>query len=79
MTLNELIDELIQKGIASEKTLKTRYPRQTTRFTNVSINRLGEMSFHYFVYVYNHRGEPEKQPGMQLTAKEIEKLIPVKI
>ena len=71
------LDELIQKGIAAEETLKARYPRQITRFTDVSINRLGELSFHYFVYVYNHRGEPEEQPGMQLTGKEIEKLIKI--
>ena len=79
MTLDELIDELTQKGIAAEKTLKARHPRQTTRFTDVSINRLGKTRFHYIVYVKNHRGEQERQPGMQFTGEEIEKLIPVKI
>ena len=73
------VDELIKKGIAAEETLKARYPRQTTRFTDVSINRLGELLFHYIVYVYNHRGEPEKQPGMRFTGEEIEKLISTKI
>ena len=73
------VDELIKKGIAAEKPLKAQYPRQTTRFTDVTINRLGELRFHYIVYAYNHRGEQEEQPGMQFTGEEIEKLIPIKI
>ena len=73
------VDELIKKGIAAEETLKAHYPRQTTRFTDVTINRLGGLRFHYIVYAYNPRGEQERQPDMQFTGEEIEKLIPVKI
>ena len=73
------LNELIQKGIAAEEPLKARYPRQTTRFIDVTINRLGEFLFHYIVYVKNHRGEQERQRDMQFTGEKIEKLISTKI
>jgi len=79
MTLDELIDELTQKGIAAEEALKAHYPRQTTRFIDVTINKLGELHFHYIVYVKNHRGGRERQPDMRFTREQIERLIPVKI
>ena len=73
------LDELIQKGIAAEETLKPHYPQRTTRFTHVSINSVGESLFHYIVYVINHRGEKERQRDMQFTGEHIEKLLSTKI
>ena len=60
------LNELIQKGIAAEEPLKARYPRQTTRFIDVTINRVGELRFHYDVYVKNHRGNNKGNPVCDL-------------